>query len=263
MVRNDVDVKLIRNIMNTIEPIKAFTDNYIWCIHDKTNAVIVDPGDAEVVIRYLNSKKLNLKAILVTHKHADHIGGVSALKKQYNGVQIYSLLPEIATHLISNGDSIKIDLANCMTFKIIALPGHTLDHIAFYGNGILFCGDTLFSVGCGRVFEGTYEQMYQSLMLIRALDDDTLLYPAHEYTLKNIKFARTIEPQNNILTQYYIKCLDLVAKNIPTLPIKLGLEKLINPFLRCDVLELKSGPALIKCSPLEIFTHIRILRNGF
>ena len=197
--------------MHCIETIKAFTDNYIWCIHDKINAVVVDPGDAMVVTEYLSNNALKLCAIMVTHHHQDHIGGVSQLKELYSNVEIYSAIPKIATNLIKVNDIIKIAMLDNLSFNVIQVPGHTLDHIMFYGNNMLFCGDTLFSSGCGRVFEGTYKQMYQSLMKINALDEETLVYAAHEYTVKNIEFALSIEPDNIDLVNRYHEWLYLEA----------------------------------------------------
>ncbi len=246
-----------------IEPIKAFTDNYIWCIHNKTNAIIVDPGDAIVVKNYLEQNKLNLVAIIVTHHHKDHTGGVIELKNAYDDLKIYSLIPEIATHLVTDGDSINIQLLDDLMLNVIKVPGHTLDHIVYYNDKMLFCGDTLFSAGCGRVFEGTYEQMYQSLMKIRDLSDDILIYPAHEYTLKNIEFALTIEQHNLNLLARYVECLNLRSKDTPTLPVKLEVEKLVNPFLRCDKIELKNSVGMLNDTSEQVFTYIRKLRNNF
>ena len=250
--------------MTKIEPIKAFNDNYIWCIHNGIYAIVVDPGDSGVVIAYLNEQNLMLNDILITHHHKDHIGGVAELKEYYPDLNVFSTIPEIATKLISDKDNITFTMLGNLTFRIIAVPGHTLDHIVFYGNGMLFCGDTLFSAGCGRVFEGTYEQMYHSLMKIRGLDDDTLIYPAHEYTLQNINFAKTIEPNNLDLINRYNECIDLRNNDQPTLPVLLSVEKRINPFLRCDIVQLEdnlifSGDAM----PEKIFTHLRMLRNNF
>ena len=246
-----------------IDAIKAFTDNYIWCINDGTNAIVVDPGDANAVIKHLEHKSLKLTAILITHHHNDHIGGVSQLKQLYD-IDIYSSIKEIATHLIADNSLINLNLKTPLKLKVIAVPGHTLDHLVFYGDNMLFCGDTLFSVGCGRVFEGTYPQMYNSLLKIKSLDSDTLVYPAHEYTIQNIAFATTIDPDNKALQTRYKECLELIANNTPTVPIRLGIEKLTNPFLRCDSLELKLNIGLIANTPeVEVFTEIRTLRNSF
>ena len=249
--------------MVTVQPIQAFTDNYIWCINDGINAVVVDPGDANVVIAYLNENNFTLVGILITHHHKDHIGGVDELKSNYNNIVVYSAIPKISTNMIADGDVITLNLLSNPSFEVIAVPGHTLDHIVFYGNGMLFCGDTLFSSGCGRVFEGTYEQMYNSLMKIKALDGDTLIYPAHEYTMQNLNFAKTIESNNINLLQRYEECVNLRANGIPTLPVKLNVEKLTNPFLRCHILTFDESVELHDAEPVQIFTHIRILRNSF
>ena len=249
--------------MLTIEPISAFIDNYIWCLHNGNNAVVVDPGDASVVIAYMNFNNLTLVGILITHHHKDHIGGVNELKEYYNNLQVFSSIPEIATHTIIDGQVIKLETLNNLTFNVMTVPGHTLDHIVFHGNGILFCGDTLFSAGCGRVFEGTYEQMHQSLMKIKDLDDNVLVYCAHEYTLQNMNFAKTIEPNNMDLIQRYDECVELRRNDIPTLPVKLGIEKRINPFLRCNVLKFDASIGLNDATPEQVFAHIRVLRNNF
>ena len=247
-----------------IEPIKAFNDNYIWCIYNQSNAIVVDPGDAVVVHEYLAANGLNLAAILITHHHADHIGGVAELVKLYSKVKVYSTISTLATNLVKASDIIFISELNNLSFEVIAVLGHTLDHIVFYSDDHqLFCGDTLFSAGCGRVFEGTYEQMYASLMKIRSLAEDTLIYPAHEYTLKNLEFALTLEANNAELASHHKHCLTLQAKSLPSLPTTLKLEKLINPFLRCDTNELKSSINLLNKTPQQVFTHLRTLRNNF
>lgn len=247
-----------------IIPLKAFNDNYIWAIHSNDQVVVVDPGDANVVIEYLEQTNYKLTAILITHHHGDHVGGVKQLKKRYYNIAVFSNIDTLATHLVKDGTIIELPLSIKPQFKVIAVPGHTLDHVVYYGMGSLFCGDTLFSVGCGRVFEGTYQQMHDSLTKIINLDEETLVYPAHEYTLSNIRFAKTIEPQNESLQLRYEESVKLRENDLPTLPIKLGAEKLINPFLRCDVPQVKIDLGLgLSINSMEVFTIIRKLKDSF
>ena len=215
----------------------AFADNYIWLLHDKGRALVVDPGQAQPVLDALQREQLQLEAILVTHHHADHVGGVRALREQ-TGASVYGpaleQIPEPLTRL-HGGDQIHVlDL----DFEVIDVPGHTAGHIAYFCPAptdmapILFCGDTLFSGGCGRLFEGTPAQMLASLDALAALPASTQVCCAHEYTLSNLKFARAVEPHNADLLRYTAECEDLRAKNLATLPSQLALELLINPFLR-------------------------------
>lgn len=241
--------------------IPIFNDNYVWCIHNGVGAAVVDPGDAKPVIEYLNKHNLQLSTILITHHHQDHIGGVEALVNKYNS-KVYSNIDNIATDLVRAGDIVTLsDL--CLEFSVIEIPGHTLDHIAFYGNGWLFSGDTLFSAGCGRVFEGTHEMMYHSLSKIANLDENTLIFPTHEYTLSNLKFACTVEPNNIVLQNRYQECLSLRENNQATLPVVLVDEKQTNPFLRCDVAELKSSLNMLDQSSVEVFKFIRQWKDTF
>lgn len=239
--------------------IKIFKDNYVWCIHNNLNACVVDPGDAQPVIEYLNQHNLILSDILITHHHSDHIGGVVELVKKFK-CNVYSNLLELANKLIDENDTITLKSLD-LEFKILSLPGHTLKHIAYYGNGRLFCGDTLFSCGCGYLFEGTYEQMYDSLLKIRSLPHDTLIFPAHEYTLNNINFAQQVEPNNLALLNRNKECLDLRSKDKPTLPVSLSVEIATNPFLRCDHPELINQLHMINIKSVEIFRFIREWKN--
>ncbi|MDB5850982.1 MAG: hydroxyacylglutathione hydrolase [Rhodoferax sp.] len=222
-----------------ILPLPAFADNYIWLVHDGRRALVVDPGDAQPVFDALQRLGLQLDTILVTHHHADHTGGVAALREA-TGAQVYGpareKIPEPAQRL-NGGDHISLPGLGGLAFEVIDVPGHTAGHIAFYCESLgdapaVFCGDTLFSGGCGRLFEGTPAQMLVSLTALAALPGDTRVCCAHEYTLSNLKFARAVEPGNAELVHYTARCEALRADHQPTLPSRIGLERQINPFLR-------------------------------
>lgn len=255
--------------MFSIYPITAFNDNYIWTLVDdiKKEAIVVDPGDAAPVLTLLSQKYLTLTAILITHKHHDHTGGISALLSAFPDAAVYSHLTEQitqTTQLVSDNDIFTIDQHE---FRVIAIPGHTFGHVAYYCKPLLFCGDTLFTNGCGRLFEGTAEQMLQSLKKLLALPDDTQIYCGHEYTLSNIKFALHVEPQNAQLKKRLEDAKRLRAKNQPTVPSLLQLEIATNPFLRCrepSVIETVSNHAGKKLnSEVEIFAELRQWKNTF
>jgi hydroxyacylglutathione hydrolase len=220
-------------------PLPAFSDNYIWMLHDGRKALVVDPGDAQPVLDTLQREGLQLETILVTHHHADHTGGVAQLRDAC-GAQVFGPageeMPEPITR-VSGGDTCS---ALHLSFAVIDVPGHTAGHIAYYcealdGAPLLFCGDTLFSGGCGRLFEGTPAQMLASLDSLAALPATTRVCCTHEYTLSNLKFALAVEPGNTDLQQYNAHCLQLRANNLPTLPSTIAQEKKINPFLRSRV----------------------------
>ena len=229
--------------MINIEPIKAFNDNYIWLATTNEGSIVIDPGEAHKTIKYLKENDLNLDAILITHHHFDHTGGIEDMLK-FRNVNVYgpvNNIPSINKQL-RDGDLFSVI---GIDFKIIEIPGHTLDHIAFFsennGNPVLFCGDTLFSSGCGRVFEGTFEQMHKSILKLKSLPANTKIYSGHEYTQSNLKFAMEVEPLNQKLISRYNDVQDLLNKGIPTLPTTLELELEVNPFLRCQAREVQNS----------------------
>jgi hydroxyacylglutathione hydrolase len=218
-----------------IVPIEAFQDNYIWLIHNDQNSIIVDPGDAKPVISALDRKKLNLVAILITHHHADHIGGVIALQDKYPHIKIFAPQKDkydFVNTSLKDGDEINIPELQ-INYKIIEIPGHTRGHIAYYDMKNLFCGDTLFACGCGKIFDGTHEQMYNSLKKISALPKDTKIYCAHEYTKKNIAFALSLNPNDEDLKLRKV----LISSLKNTIPSFLEEELKTNPFLKCTSFE--------------------------
>jgi hydroxyacylglutathione hydrolase len=255
--------------MFSIFSIPAFNDNYIWALvdDDQRRAIIVDPGDATPVLAFLAQRKLTISAILITHKHHDHTGGISALLDAFPDAPVFANAVECVGHTtqtVSDGDVITI---NDYAFKVIAIPGHTLGHVAYYCKPTLFCGDTLFTNGCGRIFEGTAQQMLSSLKKLMTLPDDTLIYCGHEYTLSNIKFAIHIEPNNLELQNRFKDAKQLRSENQPTVPSTLKLEKSTNPFLRCDqssVIEAVSHHAGKKLnSEVDVFAQLREWKNSF
>jgi len=229
--------------MINIEPIKAFNDNYIWLVTTNEGSIVIDPGEATKTINYLKENSLNLKGILITHHHFDHTGGIEDMLK-FKNVDVYGPVNNISSINKKLRDGDLFSLIG-IDFKIIEIPGHTLDHIAFFsennGNPFLFCGDTLFSSGCGRVFEGTFEQMHKSILKLKSLPANTKIYSGHEYTQSNLKFAMEVEPLNQKLISRYNDVQDLLNKGIPTLPTTLELELEVNPFLRCQTKEVQSS----------------------
>lgn len=255
--------------MLSVTPIPAFRDNYIWLLRQdaSTDVAVVDPGDAKPVIDYLEREGFNLTVILVTHHHQDHIGGLVELAKRYSPRIIGPDNPRIKEldERLGDGDDCRV-LGR--RFEIMSVPGHTLDHIAFFAAGtpsLLFCGDTLFSGGCGRLFEGSPEQMYASLSRLVALPSDTLVFAAHEYTLANLRFAQAAEPSNTIRDRYLRECQRARELDRPTLPSTIGRERQINPFLRvdnADVLAAATNQGTTD-SPLATFTTLRTWKDNF
>ncbi|MGP4843166.1 hydroxyacylglutathione hydrolase [Marinobacter sp. 1Y8] len=229
--------------MFSIKPIPAFSDNYIWCIADSSTrkALIVDPGQSEPVVKYLEANNLELDAILITHHHPDHVGGVAALVEQYQPGVVYGPKESPfkgATVPLTEGDTLSW---SDITFSVLEVPGHTLDHIAYVTTSTaidnapaVFCGDTLFACGCGRLFEGTPAQMRHSLEKLRQLSGDTRVYCAHEYTLANLRFSRDLQPSDTGLADFERHCADLRENDLPTLPTTMADERNLNPFLRWD-----------------------------
>ena len=247
--------------------IPAFKDNYIWLLRKGRSAVVVDPGDASPVLEVLEHEGLVLTAILITHHHADHQGGIAALLSQYPADVFAPAAESITalTHPLRGGESIRLDSIEA-DFKVIAVPGHTLGHLAYLGDGRLFCGDTLFGAGCGRLFEGSPAQMHDSLTRLAALPGETTVYCAHEYTETNLRFALTVEPGNRNLRRRVDEVAVARAKGLATIPTTITLEKATNPFLRCDVPEIVSSVrnrGEDASNALAVFTALRKYRNAF
>jgi hydroxyacylglutathione hydrolase len=252
-------------------PLPAFSDNYIWLLQHQGMALVVDPGESTPVNHWLKENNHRLDCILVTHHHGDHTGGVSDLQREW-GAKVYGPANEklgFEYQAMAQGSSLSWHGLN---FRTIDVPGHTAGHIAYFAEPdhqtpLLFCGDTLFSGGCGRLFEGTAEQMLQSMDNLAALPSSTRVCCAHEYTLSNLKFANAVEPDNLVLKDYISKCQQLRSQNLPTLPSELGNELQINPFLRTRMTSVIN--AVKKMAPLgnyneaEIFAQLRIWKNEY
>lgn len=251
-------------------PIPAFDDNYLWLLHDGKRALVVDPGDAGPVQRTLEQHALKLESILVTHHHADHTGGVNVLREA-TGAKVHGpgseRIPQPYTPL-KGGDTA---CALGVDFQVIDVPGHTAGHIAYYaqqvnGNPLLFCGDTLFSGGCGRLFEGTPAQMLSSLDKLSALPGNTVVCCAHEYTLSNLRFAMAVEPDNTELVAYQSQCMALRKQSQPTLPTSIAKELLVNPFLRTRQPTIMAAARHFDASVHDdntVFAAIRQWKNQF
>jgi hydroxyacylglutathione hydrolase len=249
--------------MHKIIPIPAFHDNYIWLIvNAEKQSIAVDPGDAAPVLKFIADNNLTLDHILITHHHPDHTDGVTELVEKTQASVFASMdtnIPNLELRL-ADQDQFTLD-THGLTFKVIATPGHTLDHICYYTPGHLFCGDTVFAGGCGRIFEGNAKMMYTSLKKISNLPHETLIYCAHEYTLQNLKFAQKVEPENTRLQQRIKQIQLLRQQKKPSVPSSLAEELATNPFLRCEHDSVKFAAQNINgqndISPDEVFAIIR------
>ena len=257
--------------MLDVRPIAAFQDNYIWLIrgrHDPRAVAVVDPGDAGPVRAALAADGLSLCAILATHHHADHVGGVPALVAE-TGAAVFGpdreRMPVEVTRLRS-GDRARLPELG-LEFEVLDVPGHTAGHIAYYGHGALFCGDTMFSAGCGRLFEGTPEQMLASLDAFACLPEQTRVFCGHEYTLANLRFAMAVESGNSDIVDYVRKATALRASGRPTLPSTIGLEKRVNPFLRSRhenvKLSAERRAGRVLSTPVAGFAAVRSWKDTF
>lgn len=250
--------------MLNIIPIPAFDDNYIWLLHNARYAVVVDPGDARPVIETLDKLHLELAAILITHHHNDHVGGVNTLLA-HQAAPVYA--PRYETFNFKHtplGEGDEITLPEiAQSFRIMWLPGHTLGHIAYVNDKYLFCGDTLFGAGCGRLFEGTPAQMLSSLQRLKTLALGTKVFCTHEYTAKNIAFALTVEPENIDLLDRKQLVDKLRIRQLPSLPSTIELELKTNPFLRCSQAAIVKNAHSESSDELSVFTALRTLRNHY
>lgn len=253
--------------MLEIKPVPAFNDNYIWLITKPgtKDAWVVDPGDAEPVKTVLRDLDLNLAGILVTHHHYDHTDGISELKQRWS-VSAWGAKNEHTDQKCEEGDTVNV----CgYDFSVIDVPGHTLDHVAFYNEelNLLFCGDTLFLGGCGRIFEGTPEQMYTSLQKLSSLPENTQVYCTHEYSQANLKFAQAVEPDNPYVLQAISRTDKLRNQNKPTLPTTIADEKCHNPFFRSHqpavIATAIEQKGTLVVAPAEVFAAVRQWKDNF
>ena len=254
--------------MINIEPIEAFNDNYIWLVTTNEGSIVIDPGESNNLLKILNQRNLDLRAILITHHHFDHTDGIDEIVSQ-KSIDVYGPKNNIDTINIRVKHGTIIELLG-IQFEVIEIPGHTLDHIAYFsenqGDPVLFCGDTLFAGGCGRVFEGTLEQMHDSLSLLKKLPLNTKIYCGHEYTQSNLKFAKSVEPLNENIISRYNRVCKLREKGIPTLPSTIELELATNPFLRADIKEVQVEISKRFNTPKndkDIFTAIRQWKDNY
>ena len=253
--------------MLSVDPIKAYTDNYIWLVSTNEGSIVVDPGESKEILNLIDSNKIDLKGVLITHHHYDHTNGLLDLTNKMS-LEVYG--PEKiegVNNVVSESE--KFSLIG-IDFEVIEIPGHTLDHLAFYsyndGDPILFCGDTLFAGGCGRVFEGTFEQMFRSLKKISNYPKETKVFCGHEYTLSNLKFALEVDKNNKQLADEFINIKKLISSDIPSLPTNLNKELKVNPFLRCNEINIKNkviDKFDIIDDELEIFTALRKWKDNY
>ncbi len=254
--------------MLEIRLVRVLGDNYAHLLHDPETgaAAVVDPGEAEPVLAAAESMGWTIGTILLTHHHADHIGGVAAIKA-VTGCRVVAAaadlfrIPDVDV-AVADGDTVEIGAAHAVVFEV---PGHTSGHVAYWfiADDALFCGDTLFAMGCGRLFEGTPAQMWQSLSRLRALPDETLVYCGHEYTAQNARFALALDPDNDELTARADAVAACAAAKRPTVPSTLALEKATNPFLRADDPDFAARLGLAGAAPDEVFAEIRRRKDVF
>jgi hydroxyacylglutathione hydrolase len=257
--------------MEPVLHVPAFEDNYIWLIRGRRapqQVAIVDPGDAEPVLAALRAQKLTPVAILCTHHHGDHVGGVAELLAEY-ALPVYGPAREHikgVTHPLKEGTRVALPELD-LDFGVLDIPAHTAGHIAYHGNGMLFCGDTLFSAGCGRLFEGSAEQMAQSLAKLAELPDDTAVYCGHEYTAANLRFALTVEPDNRAAQAHLAQVQTWRATGHPSLPSTIGLERRINPFLRSHEPVVRASAERhanrTLATATDVFTELRAWKDRF
>jgi hydroxyacylglutathione hydrolase len=248
-----------------ITPIPLLSDNYAWAVHDGKSAAIIDPGEARPVVRFLEKNNLVLSHVLITHHHADHCGGAAALKREFTGCVIIGPEDERLKNCddpVQGGED--RDILG-LPIKVIAAPGHTKTHVLFYIPALkaLFTGDTLFSAGCGRLFEGSALEMFQSFAKCTALGDDTLIYCGHEYTEENLKFALTVEPSNAAITDRLSEVKELRRRGQPSVPSTLIMEKAFNPFLRVKDPAIRKKLGMESAEDVEVFARLREMKDRF
>ena len=254
--------------MLSVKPIKAYQDNYIWLVSTNEGSIVVDPGESKKILNLIDNNEIDLKGVLITHHHFDHTNGLSDLLNE-RGLEVYGPKNNVngINNIVKNNDKFTVI---GIDFEVIEIPGHTLDHIAFYsfndGEPILFCGDTLFSGGCGRVFEGTFDQMFIALKKISKYPKETKIFCGHEYTLSNLKFALAVDENNEDLIEEYDNIKNIVDSGNPSLPTILEKELKINPFLRCDNHHIKNkivSKFNTSDDELEVFCALRQWKDNF